>query len=153
MCQSLFFNEVKKETLLRVFSCEFCEIFINAFLRTPRYDCIWIEYKYNNTKMIQINIKRNYTLPHFIRFNKQILLFIAVGDDIQKQLFAYVLQNNCSQKLAIFADIHLRWNNFIKKMAQHRCFSMNIGKFLRTTFFRTTTMAVSGHLHYFLILL
>ena len=35
LCQSLFFNKVaglrKKETLTRVFSCEFCEIFKNTF--------------------------------------------------------------------------------------------------------------------------
>ena len=40
MCQSLFLNKVarlrpatllKKETLAQVFSCEFCEIFKNAF--------------------------------------------------------------------------------------------------------------------------
>ena len=37
MCQSLFFNKVaglrlqKKETLARLFSCEFCEIFKNTF--------------------------------------------------------------------------------------------------------------------------
>ena len=33
------------------------------------------------------------------------------------------------------------------------CFPMNIKKFLRTTFFRTIPAAVSGHLHYFLVLL
>ena len=42
LCQSLFFNKVaglkfiKKETLAKVFSCEFCEISKNTFLqRTP----------------------------------------------------------------------------------------------------------------------
>ena len=47
LCQSLFFNNVaglrpqacnfiKKETVAQVFSCEFCEIFMNTFLyRTP----------------------------------------------------------------------------------------------------------------------
>ena len=44
LCQSLFFNKVagqacnfvKKETLVQVFSCEFCEIFRNTFFyRTP----------------------------------------------------------------------------------------------------------------------
>ena len=40
LCQSLFFNKVagffKKETLIQVFSCEFCEIFKNNFFyRTP----------------------------------------------------------------------------------------------------------------------
>ena len=53
--------------------------------------------------MIQINIKHNYILLHFIQFSKQILLFIAVGDDIQKQPFVDVLQNKCSYK---FCNIH-----------------------------------------------
>ena len=41
--------------------------------------------------MIQINIKHNYILPHFISFNKQMLLFITIEDDTQKQPFADVL--------------------------------------------------------------
>ena len=45
--------------------------------------------------MIQISIKHDYILPHFIQFNDQMLLFIAVEDDIQKQPFADVLQNRC----------------------------------------------------------
>ena len=36
LCQNLFFNKVKKETLAQVFSCEFCEISNNTFHhRTP----------------------------------------------------------------------------------------------------------------------
>ena len=36
LCQSLFFNKVKKESLVQVFACEFCEIFKNNFFyRTP----------------------------------------------------------------------------------------------------------------------
>ena len=31
LCQSLFFNKVKKETLSQVFSCEFCELSKNTF--------------------------------------------------------------------------------------------------------------------------
>ena len=41
LCQNLFFNKVaglrlfiKKETLVQVFSCKFCEISKNTFLRT-----------------------------------------------------------------------------------------------------------------------
>ena len=34
LCQSLF-NLVKKETLVQVFSCEFCEIFKNTFFTEP----------------------------------------------------------------------------------------------------------------------
>ena len=36
LCQSLFFNFIKKKTLAQVFSCEFCGISKNTFLqRTP----------------------------------------------------------------------------------------------------------------------
>ena len=37
---------------------------------------------------IRINMKYNYILPHFIQFSKQMLLFIAVEDNIQKEPFA-----------------------------------------------------------------
>ena len=64
------------------------------------------------------------------------LFFIAVEDDFQKQPFANVLQNRCSQKN--FTRKQLRWNNFIKKRLQLRFFPMNIAKFLRTAFFRSS---------------
>ena len=32
LCQSLFLNFIKKETLTQVFFCDFCEIFKNTFL-------------------------------------------------------------------------------------------------------------------------
>ena len=65
------------------------------------------------------------------------LFFIAVEDDIQKQPFANVLQNSRSQKN--FTRKHLRWNNkVIKKRLQLRFFPMNIAKFLRTAFFRSS---------------
>ena len=66
------------------------------FLKTPPYGHFWTEYKYNKTKLIQINIKHDCILPHFIQFSKQMLLIITVDDDIQKQLYADVLQNTCS---------------------------------------------------------
>ena len=46
---------------------------------------------------------------------------------------------------------HMCWNNFIKKKPKQRCFPKNIVK--RTTFFRTPSVAVSGYLKYFQILL
>ena len=45
--------------------------------------------------MVRMNIKHNYILTHFIQISKQMLLFIAVEDDIEKQPFADVLQNSC----------------------------------------------------------
>ena len=65
----------------------------------------------------------------------------------QKQPFANVLQNRCSEE---FHNIHRKtpmleslFNNvadlkacgFIKKRLQHRCFLVNIPRFLRTAFF------------------
>ena len=47
--------------------------------------------------------------------------------ECQKQTCVVVLQNN----FAIF----LNACNFIKKRLQHRCFALNIAKFLRTAFF------------------
>ena len=35
LCQSLFFNFIKKETLTQMFFCNFCEIFKNTFLTEP----------------------------------------------------------------------------------------------------------------------
>ena len=74
-------------------------------LRTPPYECFWIDYKYNNNKMIKINKKHNYILLHFIQFSKQMFLLIAIEGDIQKQLLADVLQrsstNICSIALTL----------------------------------------------------
>ena len=101
MCQSLCFNKVvsialKKQTLVQVFSCEFCKIFKNSFLKNS-VQLLLVECKYNNnTKMIRRNIKHNYALPHIIHFSQQMLLFIAVEVDIQKQPFADVLENKYS---------------------------------------------------------
>ena len=78
--------------------------------------------------MQRMNIK-HYILTNFIQFNKQILLFIAVENEIQKQPFTDVLRN-----FAVITGKHLRWNSFIKKSLQHRCFPVNIAKFLRTDF-------------------
>ena len=46
--------------------------------------------------MIQINIKHNHILSHYIQFSKQMLIFSAVEDNIQKQPFTDVLENRCS---------------------------------------------------------
>ena len=134
---------LKKETPVQAFSCEFCEIFKSTSLRNTPVRLFWTEYKYNNTKMKRLNKKHNkmkrlnkkhnYILPHFIQFSKQILFFIAVKDDNQKQPFADVLQNSC-QNFATFTGKHLYWNNFMKKRLQHRCFSLNIANFFGKAF-------------------
>ena len=66
--------------------------------------------------MIQINIKHNYILPNFISFNKQMLLFITIEDDTQKQPFTGVLKkiHNIHKKTpllrtAFFLIENLQW--------------------------------------------
>ena len=45
LCQSLFFNKVAGWGLTKVFSCEFCEIFLeHVFYRTPPRDCFSISF-------------------------------------------------------------------------------------------------------------
>ena len=52
----------------------------------------------------------------------------------------------CSTKVIVGAKVKIGVAcNFIKKRHQHRCFPLNVVKFLRTNFFyRTLLMAVSG---------
>ena len=68
-------------------------------------------------------------------------------DFCQKQSFADVLQNRCSQKLHRFHRkktvlesllnkfATLKLCNFIKKRLQHKCFPVKFHKFLRAPFF------------------
>ena len=55
------------------------------------------------------------------------LQFLIFHELFQKHPLADVPQNGCSKKIAIF---------WIKKCLQHRCFPVNIAKFLRTDFLR-----------------
>ena len=50
--------------------------------------------------------------------------------DVQKQLFAGVLQNRCFEKLAKFIGKHLCWSHFLLKL--HMCFPIIFVKFSRT---------------------
>ena len=87
---NLLLAVLKKKTTAQVISCISRD-------QASLYNCFWIEHKQNSTKMIQINVKYNYTLPHFIRFSKQMFLFIAVENYIYKQPY------RCSSK---FCKIH-----------------------------------------------
>ena len=56
LCQSLFFNKVKKETLAQMFSCEFCEISKNTFysykwLNISDMPTIYGQYEYGQTPL------------------------------------------------------------------------------------------------------
>ena len=49
-----------------------------------------------------------------------------------------------SKNFAIFTGKHMCWSlffNFIEKRLQHRCFPVNIGKFLKNLFWRTSAYA------------
>ena len=75
---------------------------------------------------------------------------------LQKQSFADVLQNRCSESFAKFMGKHLRQSlilkNFqaedlqlyFKKRFQHRCFPVKLAKFLRTLFYKTPPVSASA---------
>ena len=123
------------------------------FWRTLPYDFFWIEYKYNNTKMIEINININ----NFTPFHPSSLTSKCYSSLLLKTTF----RSSCSQmffkigvlkNFAILTGKHLLWNNFIKMRLQLRVFSYKYRKIFKTSFFYSTTpMVVFGYLHYFLI--
>ena len=83
MCQSFFFNKVasgaqKRDSGYRCFFVNFATFLRTPFYRTPRCDCFWTEYKYNNVKMIQRNIKRNYNKTTFRSSVLQMFFKISV---------------------------------------------------------------------------
>ena len=56
------------------------------------------------------------------------------------------------KNLAIFTGKHLKACNFIKKRLQHKRFPVNIGKFLRATFFnRAPPVAASADVLFYII--
>ena len=60
-------NFIKKETTSQVFSCEFCEIFTNAFFyRTPLDGCFWSEHSanFNLWLFLKLGSHRGYELHH-----------------------------------------------------------------------------------------
>ena len=56
---------------------------------------------------------------------------------MQKQSFADVLQNRCSQKFRKFYYNYPA--TLLKKTVWHRCFRVNFAKFLRTPFLQNTS--------------
>ena len=63
-------RRLKKRPRYRCFLVNFAKFLKTPFWGILLFDCFWIEYKYNDTKMKQINMKHNYILPHFILFKK-----------------------------------------------------------------------------------
>ena len=75
------------------------------------------------------------------RFYTQRFYFplIALPFNFKTQLFTYILQNSCSLK---FCSIHKK--TVVLESLQHRFFSVNIARFLRTGFFyRVPSVAAS----------
>ena len=78
---------------------------------------------------------------------KNVMIKFCKSQEGQKQLFADVLQNKCSEKFHKFQRkkpllkpllnkvAGLKVCNFIKIRPQYRCFPMNFPKFLRISFF------------------
>ena len=66
------------------------------------------------------------------------VLFVPVGkcSNNRSQMFCKI---DALKNLAIFTGKHLVWRffliNFIKKTYQHRCFSVNVAKYLSTAFY------------------
>ena len=91
----------------------------------------------------------NWFIHHDTRYISSVRKAVSEYIDFRKQLFANVLQNSCSQK---FRNIHRKTlvleslfdkeTFVIKKKLQHRCFPVNITKFLRTPF----SQNISGRL-------
>ena len=67
LCQSLFFNKVKKQTLAQVLYCEFCEIFKNTFFT----EYLWAT-AFRDLKLVLLKCDF-YIIAHFL------LTFIVFG--------------------------------------------------------------------------
>ena len=78
LCQSLFFNTslqlYKKETLVQVFSCEFCEIFKNIFLQNTSGRLLLIVVFGSSKYAFAINI-RDYSFSRYAIFSEKINIF------------------------------------------------------------------------------
>ena len=70
--------------------------------------------------------------------NVQIALFVIWISDIQKELFAYNLQNRCFKNFAMFIGNQVSWNICLKKFQAFNtsCFPLKFPKCLRTPFIR-----------------
>ena len=89
-------------------------------------------YEANKLSWISLPVKSE-IIVFFAKFGWSKLRLITCSTNIKKQSFADVFQNRCSQK---FLNIHRKTPvlEFFKKRLQHRCFPVNIAKFLRTVF-------------------
>ena len=94
---------LKERLQHRCFLVNFTKVLKTNFSRTPPYDCFWIEYKHNNTKMIQINIKHDYILTHFIylvtsKCCSSLLLKTTFRSSRSQMFFKIVVHRKISQE-------------------------------------------------------
>ena len=113
----------------------FAKFLKTTFSRTPPYGCFWIEYKCNNTKMIQINQKHNYTYPISSNLKSKCRSSLLLKTTYGSSCFQMFVKKVVLKNFPIFTGKNLCWNNFIKKRLQLRFFPMNIANSLRTAFF------------------
>ena len=105
-------NFIKKDTRGKIFFCEFCKNFKNM---------LWPEEHLWMTASSYLWILRSFSEHLFYRAPLGNCLFHVQDAEVQP---AYTVKNHFTGG---------PWAcNFIKKRLQHRCFPVNIAKFLRT---------------------
>ena len=122
---------LKSENAVQAFSCEFCEIFKNNFLKSTSYRCFWMENKYNNTKIKRKIIKHNYFLAQPSSLRKAFLI---------KRSPWLLLDIYTISKFALFNFFHIEsangsvlyeklFLNFWLFTVKHLCWSLFLIKF------------------------
>ena len=117
-----------------------CKIFWESSRKQPRLSCAWKCCTFRNSHLNNYSTLKKITnkfWPHSGRFPYfgQIQLYF------QKQAFADNLQNRCLKNFVISTGKHLYWSLLsitlrafspatLLKRLQHRCFPVNIAKFL-----------------------
>ena len=121
-----------------MFSCEFCEIFKNNFLKNTSVRLLLDRIQCNNTKLIQINMKHNYILPLSSSLSSKCYFSLLLKTTFRSTRSETFFKIGRLKHFPIFTGKHLCRNIFITKRLQLRIFPMNNGGFLTTTFFYRT---------------
>ena len=124
-----------------MFFCEYGEIFKHSFFhKTP--PVVTFGSHETNGSIRLWNFTPLLTVDQIFRSSRSLMFFKIGAKKFNRFKIGLKLQN-----IAIFIGKHLCWSlflirlqafqdcNFIKMRLQHRCFPVNIAKFLRTTFF------------------
>ena len=109
--------------------------FLKQIIATHRSSCA---HPTNTPRLFHIEMMQKCLFPHC--FNVEYTWSVCRAD---------VLQNRCSQKFCyIIRKAPVLKSLFSKKRLQHRCFPVNIAKFLRTVFFHRTTLMAASELKF-----